>query len=273
MPIPVQCPACGLAYQAPDQFAGRKVKCKDCKADFTIPAMQTSPSVPVPAKVSASTAETSAARSKLRQTVSAVPAASESTARQSTKKPTAPRPIDPFALDGGDPFADEGGDDDLTDAPPRRQAPKRPKRRATAADIHRAGRIATWYCRLLMVFDLTTIVGNVGLLIYAIVTRDPPVRASIGANVIFFMFLMSLTGAAAIVATMMWVMRGSWAGRGLFILLGLPSPYLIYVAIDRNYSLLAMILICSRVGLHWMGMIMLTLFPGMKGYYRGEGSS
>lgn len=38
MPIPIQCPACGTKLQAPDQVAGKKVKCPKCGQVVAVPA-------------------------------------------------------------------------------------------------------------------------------------------------------------------------------------------------------------------------------------------
>ncbi|MHC4664277.1 MAG: zinc ribbon domain-containing protein [Planctomycetota bacterium] len=38
MPIPVTCPECGKQVNAPDKFAGKRVKCPDCKNPMQIPA-------------------------------------------------------------------------------------------------------------------------------------------------------------------------------------------------------------------------------------------
>ena len=37
MPIPVNCPECGKKINAPDKFAGKRVKCPKCKTPMEIP--------------------------------------------------------------------------------------------------------------------------------------------------------------------------------------------------------------------------------------------
>lgn len=57
MSIPIQCGQCGKRYQAPDAFAGRSVKCKDCGAAIPVPSPTPAPA---PARPNAAPARSSA---------------------------------------------------------------------------------------------------------------------------------------------------------------------------------------------------------------------
>jgi hypothetical protein len=272
MPISVQCPACNLAYQAPEQFAGRTVKCKECKAEFKIPGLPSPSPKPAAVRVPAE-----APPKKVAPTFKGVPQATssrpESAPRKATTSPTKRAPVDPFALDGGDPFADEAEDDDSAMFSSPSPATRKTRRRITAGDIDRAGRITTMYVRLLLIYDLTVIVGVMGMVIYAAINLDPIFPFAYRANLVLFGFLLCAVGAAVAVATWLWVMHGSWAGRAFFIQLTMFTPLGFYLAIDQGWTLLPLILIGVRMGLHWIGVLLLTCYPGMKGYFRGEAAA
>lgn len=47
MPIEVRCPTCGAVLPAPDEFAGKKIRCADCQAIVDVPAAAGAPPLPV----------------------------------------------------------------------------------------------------------------------------------------------------------------------------------------------------------------------------------
>src|SRR5690348_5176998 len=61
MSITATCPSCGKRFQAPAQFAGKKVKCKQCGVVFQIPAQ---PGAASPAPASANARSQSSGQSK-----------------------------------------------------------------------------------------------------------------------------------------------------------------------------------------------------------------
>jgi hypothetical protein len=49
MPIPVQCPHCRAALGAPEEFAGRPMRCANCQQVFPVPALPAAPRLVPPA--------------------------------------------------------------------------------------------------------------------------------------------------------------------------------------------------------------------------------
>ena len=98
MSVKAVCTGCGKTFNAPDQFAGKKVKCKVCGAAFRVPGPAAAAEAP---RAAATRPATSAAAR------TAPKAAATTTARQ-TKPVAAPVPADD---DQGEYGLSDGGDD------------------------------------------------------------------------------------------------------------------------------------------------------------------
>src|SRR5688500_918626 len=72
MSVKAVCTGCGKAFNAPDQYAGKKVKCKVCGAAFRVPGPPTADAPRTPtAKPAAAAAASSSARPAARKTTPA----------------------------------------------------------------------------------------------------------------------------------------------------------------------------------------------------------
>ena len=107
MTIPVQCPACLKEYGLRDDLEGKRVRCKECGENISVPRLRT---------ISGNAAETAR-----RATTKSTPAKPKPTTKP---KPAATRHNDDdLVLEDDDEFEDEIGEPDEYESVPRRRSP------------------------------------------------------------------------------------------------------------------------------------------------------